>query len=429
MVGTYLHRRDGIWHFRRRVPSDLADLDPRGAVRISTKKRDYQQAVVVASRINAELEALWGSLSASPPDSSSEAVARFERAAKLARSLGLSYRPVSDLAAGDVGEIVRRIDVLESRNLVRSPAAREAVLGGAPVPALLMSQLYDTYAAHVRDELAGKSEDQKRKWRNTRVRAIRHFIEVVGDKALCEVTRNDVLDLREWWVDRVVDEDYDPRSANKDIGFVATMFRVVNRALRLGLDPPFGDMRIKSDGYTPRTPFDPQFVRERILPDKELTSLNDEARGIVLMVATTGMRPSEIAALTPRRIHLTANIPYVAIEPEDRQLKTRHARRRMPLVGVALETMRRFPDGFPRYRDTPDTFSATANKALGAAGLRPTPGHTVYSLRHTFKDRLIAIEAPERVQDALMGHKVREMEYGAGPSLEQCATWISRVWD
>lgn len=42
--------------------------------------------------------------------------------------------------------------------------------------------------------------------------------------------------------------------------------------------------------------------------------------------------------------------------------------------------------------------------------------------------RLIAIEAPPRVQDALMGHAVGEIEYGAGPSLEQRAAWLARVW-
>ena len=100
----------------------------------------------------------------------------------------------------------------------------------------------------------------------------------------------------------------------------------------------------------------------------------------------------------------------------------------MPLVGQALEVMQEFPAGFTRYRESPDSLSATVNKALGAAGLRPTPGHTLYSLRHTFKDRLIALEAPPRVQDALMGHAVGEIEYGSGPSLEQRASWLKRVW-
>jgi len=101
----------------------------------------------------------------------------------------------------------------------------------------------------------------------------------------------------------------------------------------------------------------------------------------------------------------------------------------MPLVGVALEIMREFPNGFPRYRPSPDTFSGTVNKALKEAGLRPTLDHTVYSLRHTFKDRLIKIEAPPRVQDALMGHSVSEIPYGAGADLEQRAEWMERVWN
>ena len=102
--------------------------------------------------------------------------------------------------------------------------------------------------------------------------------------------------------------------------------------------------------------------------------------------------------------------------------------RNMPLVGVALEVMKRFQNGFPRYYTSPDTLSATVNKALAAAGLRPTVRHSLYSLRHTLKDRLIALEAPPRVQDALMGHAVGEIKYGAGPSLEQKLKWISQVW-
>ena len=100
----------------------------------------------------------------------------------------------------------------------------------------------------------------------------------------------------------------------------------------------------------------------------------------------------------------------------------------MPLLGIALTVMRAFPDGLPRYRDAPDVFSATVNKALGAAGLRPTPRHTVYSLRHTFKDRLIALEVPQRIQDELMGHALHEIAYGSGSTLKHRADWLARVW-
>jgi hypothetical protein len=42
--------------------------------------------------------------------------------------------------------------------------------------------------------------------------------------------------------------------------------------------------------------------------------------------------------------------------------------------------------------------SALVNKFLGDNGLRPSKDHSVYSLRHSFKDRLVAAEGsrPER---------------------------------
>jgi len=430
MIDKYLVLRDGVYQYRRRVPADVADRDPRISVRASLKTRDHAEAIVRAARINADLESYWASLAEVPTGSvdSAAAIERFEGSVRIARTLGIAYRPAAELVSGDFAEVLRRIELLEARGLTASAPTARAVFGTASTPALLLSQMFDAYERYSRDLLKGKSEDQVRKWRNPRLKAIRNLVDLIGDKALADITRSDALDFREWWVDRVTEEDYDPGSANKDIGNLATMFRRLDLALRLGLASPFQDLRVAGERHNPRPPYAPDFVRKRILPDRELMSLNDEARGIVLMVACTGARPSEIAALTPPRIRLQHNIPHIDIAPEARQLKTYHSARAIPLVGIALETMRRFPDGFPRYRDAPDTFSATANKALGAANLRPTPEHTVYSLRHTFKDRLIKLEAPDRVQDALMGHRVREIEYGAGPDIEQCRDWLSRVW-
>ncbi|MGE0768285.1 MAG: DUF6538 domain-containing protein [Hyphomicrobiaceae bacterium] len=431
MGGQYLLLRDGVYHFRRRVPTDVADRDPRGSVRMSLKTRDRGEALVRAARVNAELEACWSALCAAPHHDAGDglaAIERFEQAVRLARTVGVAYRPAAELLAGHVDEVVRRLDLIEARHATAPKPVTDAVLGTVATPALRLSEMFAAYERYSRDLMSGKSADQIRKWRSPRLRAIDNLIALIGDKALADITRNDALDFREWWLDRVVEEGYDPGSANKDLGNLGTMFRRLDLALRLGLASPFQDLRVAGERHNPRTPYEAEFVRARILPDRELVTLNDEARAIVLLVATTGARPSEIAALTPARIRLDHAIPHVEIAPESRQLKSRHSARRIPLVGLALATLRRFEEGFPRYRDAPDTFSATANKALGTAGLKPTPAHTVYSLRHTFKDRLIKLEAPERVQDALMGHRVREIEYGAGPDLEQLRDWLSRVW-
>jgi integrase len=85
------------------------------------------------------------------------------------------------------------------------------------------------------------------------------------------------------------------------------------------------------------------------------------------------------------------------------------------------------PEGFPRYRDKSSSLSATLNKYLEENGLRPTKDHTVYSLRHSFKDRLIAAEAPDSMIDSPMGHKADKPRYGKGPSLELKLKFLTQI--
>jgi integrase len=82
------------------------------------------------------------------------------------------------------------------------------------------------------------------------------------------------------------------------------------------------------------------------------------------------------------------------------------------------KALRLRPHGFPKYRDNATTLSGTVNKFLLENGLRPTRDHSVYSLRHSFKDRLVAAETPDSLIDSLMGHKTYKPKYGRGPSLE-----------
>lgn len=114
---------------------------------------------------------------------------------------------------------------------------------------------------------------------------------------------------------------------------------------------------------------------------------------------------SPIVYLQEDAIILNTSIPYVRILPDGRRLKTEDSRREIPLVGAALAAMRKRPQGFPRYRDKSSNLSATLNKYLLENGLRPTKDHTVYSLRHSFKDRLVAAEAPDSLIDSLMGQQ------------------------
>jgi len=140
----------------------------------------------------------------------------------------------------------------------------------------------------------------------------------------------------------------------------------------------------------------------------------------------TGYRPSEGAALLPMHIQLEGAVPYILIRPEGRQLKTKTSKRTIPLAGISLDALRECYNGFPRYRDKPG-LSATLNKFLRENKLMESEDHVVYSLRHSFEDRLLAAGVDERIRRDLMGHALGRERYGIGATLEMAHEIIQRV--
>jgi len=104
-------------------------------------------------------------------------------------------------------------------------------------------------------------------------------------------------------------------------------------------------------------------------------------------------------------------------EPDGRQLKSVHARRVIPLVGVSLAAFRECPDGFARYRTSSAGLSATVNKFMRGTGLMEPPQHSLYGLRHAFEDRMLAAGSGHRIRRDLFGHRLNRERYGKGASL------------
>ena len=249
---------------------------------------------------------------------------------------------------------------------------------------------------------------------------------MVGDKPVTELTDSDALDYMEWWQNRILAEDIAAKTANRDMGQVSGMLKAMSIRRRLSLPDIFKGLRLKGETERSRAPFEVAFIQGRLLGGG-LAALNEDARLVLYVMMETGMRPSEIVNLTERTILLDAPIPHIRVEADGRRLKTEDSAREIPLVGVALAALRLRPKGFPKYRDNAVTLSATVNKFLQENGLRPTKAHTVYSLRHSFKDRLVAAEAPDSLIDALMGHKTYKPKYGRGPSLELKLKFLEQI--
>ena len=165
-----------------------------------------------------------------------------------------------------------------------------------------------------------------------------------------------------------------------------------------------------------RPPFEASFVQDTLI--HSLDELNERDRNVILVMADTGAREVEIFGLASEDIILDNSIPYIWIRSiSGYTLKTKTSERKIPLVGTALRAFQKFLNGFS-HEGNPDVFSPIANRYLRDNNLRPTPQYKIYSLRHTFKDRLRDIEAPEEMIDDLMGHKKSGPKYGRGHKLE-----------
>jgi integrase len=374
--------------------------------------------------MNATLEAYWRGL---VEEKATEAKQQYLDALKLARSLGLDYQTPSVWATASIEDVLARIETVVANGLINNAPMRRAALGAVEKPPIMLSQLYVEYKITQKLALSKMSPDQLRKWKAAKKRAVEILIERIGDKALHQLTRDNALAYSDWWEERVLTEGIGAGTANKNISHIGGMIRAVNKRLKLGLDDVFAGTRIEGGRDGQRAPFPLEFIRHVILAPGTLDELNDEARDVVYVVMETGARPSEIINLTAQCVVLDAAIPYIRIQAEGRVLKTEHSERDIPLVGLALESMMRHADGFPRYFDKGSNLSATLMKYFKKHNLPPTAKHSIYSFRHSFKDRLKAVEAPEELIDEMMGHRTDKPQYGDGYGLKLKLKYLQAI--
>ncbi|KOF22386.1 integrase [Ensifer adhaerens] len=442
----YLTTRNGIYFYKRRVPTLVVALDERQPIiRASLRTRDLAKARALRDGYERADDELWGALLCS--DSAEAAKRRYEAAVRRVAALGFTYRTTMEIMQGETGaQILDRLRVL----LEHKPNSPEtnAVLGVVERPGVRLSEAFTVYVDKIAaPELTSKSDEQIRAWLKVKKRALKNFINLVGDKPIGEVTREDALRLYDLWSDRIApptDKEgkrrkptHSASSGNRDIGNMRVLYQSYHEHLGVkNIDNPFDRLGFsdKHKKAKKRPPFPTDWITERILTADALGSLNDQARGIVLAMIDTGARPSELANLPPEKIVLNAPVPYIDIktrldEDEDgpREVKTVSSYRQIPLVGLALAVFRKHPNGFPRYRDHGSNLSATLNKHFKVHDLFPTERHKIYSLRHSFEDRMKVGGVDAELRMILMGHTSDRPEYGQGGSLEWQRDQLLRI--
>jgi integrase len=424
----YLVMRGGVFYYRRRVPGEVRHLDTRGeSVRHSLKTSDLAQARAMRDVLEAADAELWSSLLQDKPREA--AAARYQSAVRRAQALGFSYRPTAELVtSASTEEVLRRIEAA-----ISAPALHivpPAVLGSVDEPKTTLREAMKMFLAEIAPhEIASKSPAQRKKWTDTKSASVDAFVDEVGDLPIDDITRDHARKFYDHFMRRIAPPSGLPTCSaslgNRRIGDMRALFR--SYFAHLG-EPdrknPFDGLgfKDKSRRARKRPSLPAEWIVKKMLAPGALARLNDEARGILLVVAETGARPSEIANLTAPMIVLKHKVPHLRIEPrfdpnDPREIKTESSIRVVPLVGLAFEVMKRHPGGFTRYKDREARLSATLNKYLKENKLFPSEWHTVYSLRHSFEDRMKEARIDTELRKILMGHALDRPEYGEGGSL------------
>ena len=424
---AHYFKRGKWFHFKRRIPKTFQNLyGDQDFVSAALKTDSEVIAKQRAQILNTELEALW---QRSLMQEGVDMDAGLQYAVLQARLNGFSYRSAQEIAEQDIGRIVERLISLKDTD--QTPDKFAAILGGHNKPEYPISDALRDFFAFELQNMVGKGDEQIRKWKNPRIKGVSNFIQVVGDKDVSNITREDVLAFRTWWHKRIKDEGLTANSANKDFSYVRQTLSFARDDKQVDIDVATLFERIRfTEKQSSRPPFRTDFIKNTLLDLRNLGSLNEECRYFIFAMADTGARVSELVGLdgSNNEIRLDTNVPYIVIQPNGiRTLKTQQSERQIPLTGASLYAFQNLPGGFKHYLGKADLLSSTLNKYLSENGLLPSDGHSVYSLRHSFEDRLTEVETPEKVMASLMGHKYSRERYGKGPSLDLKRQYLDKI--
>ena len=408
------------YSYLRRIPAAVARLDPRTRfIKQSLKTRDIAVARLKRDLLEKADDEQWAAmLTGNDPDAGRK---RYLAMTKRAEAMGLRYKTVHDILAQDHAEALSRVEVvLDARTAANDVVA---ALGLEERPSVTWSQAYKIFVDEIAPgDIAKKSDNQKRQWLKVKQRAVNNFIKLVGDKPIASITRDDALVVHSYWNKRIYpkagEPTASPNSGNRDIGNMRSIFERYHEYIgERDRSNPFHKLGFDEVEMT-RPPFPTDWLLAKFLQPGRLANLNEEARGIFLALIETGARPSELANLLPNQIRLNDEVPHITIKARNgREIKTENSERDIPLVGVALEVFRKHPKGFPRYIDKEDHLSNTINKFLKENDLLPEPPeeglpYSVYSIRHSFEDRMQEADVGDDMRRAMMGHDFNRSKYG-----------------
>ncbi|MER8389055.1 tyrosine-type recombinase/integrase [Mesorhizobium sp. M1380] len=422
--------------YRRKVPKALQSILGKKEMVLRLGKTDaevrkqYDATHAEAEQIFAQA---WDELHGlKKPATELTARELFDQATKRLRDLGFNpYRGIGSGGQNEIDEVddwIARDVVAEGivKGYVRDKETDHPVGVSSEDRALLAllsspsnpdgpsPTLEDAKRLYLKDRFTKTNPSEKSKKRDEQQadRVVGHVKAALGyDPVLADMKRADARAVADAML-KVI-----PRAATVD-RYLNVVRAIIAHGIRefdlVQVKNQFEKLDVADSGREPdkrkRLPFTPDQLaatRERVL-DRAATDLQQIWR----LLEGTGCRLSEITGLRVGDVMLEAQYPHIDVEWHDeRRVKTEVSRRKVPLVGDALEAAKEAVKAagdskmlFARYghEGGGDKASAALGKHVRAAVTDKKV--TTHSLRHRMEDLLVIAWVPEKLKRSIMGH-------------------------
>ena len=259
--------------------------------------------------------------------------------------------------------------------------------------------------------------------------ALSTFLSLAGDRDVSEYTRQDA----KLFVHHLEMKGNKTATIRRRINSLSAIMNYSYSELDLDKRNPFTRLFICNEG-------DDVFKRGiftneqlKLGYDKALAS-GSSVKLLMPLLGETGCRLAEIVGLRLEDINLDNDLVY--IRPNSaRRLKNRTSERVVPLVGYAKlaieQALTQANDEwlFPQYLKVGHCYATHASNAVNKWLKRDFGGLTAHSLRHTFRDRLRALECLTDMIDQLGGWSSVDgvgARHGQGYDLGQLRVLLAR---
>ena len=371
---TYTKR--DIYYFSRVIPSDLQHHYSKSRIIQSLKTKSEHRATMASKMLSAKLDDYW---------------------------LGLRLKQI-DVPASHL--LVSGATINLESNLPTIDEALETYLN------IKGRGKSDLFFSHTR-------------------RSIKYLKDSLGCRSLDQYTSADAAQLRDWFTKRGLSNS----SVHRNFGSIKAVVNFVILEKGLDCSNPFSGVYLHSDNSSKKRK--PIATNNLKAIQAKCMEVDDDLRHLVSLISDTGMRLSEAAGLMNSDINLDCDYPHIVLTPyPHRTLKTLSSERIVPLVGQSLWAARRIIETstsiycFPRYTSSSGCNANSASAAINkwiktVAG----PEAVIHGLRHSFRDRLRAVEAPSEVIDQLGGWSLTTVGqgYGDGYKVEILSKWLEKI--